>query len=48
MVGSLLVPLKALILNTLSLTATFGAMVWIFQEGNLADRLRFTATGFLE
>ncbi|MEN9821664.1 MAG: hypothetical protein RLZ04_90 [Actinomycetota bacterium] len=47
MAGSLLVPVKALILNTLSLTATFGAMVWIFQDGNLSDLLGFTATGTL-
>ncbi|PRC44684.1 hypothetical protein C6A85_98980, partial [Mycobacterium sp. ITM-2017-0098] len=33
--GSLVIPLKALILNALSLTATFGALVWIFQEGHL-------------
>ncbi len=46
--GSLLVPVKALMLNLLSLTATFGAMVWIFQEGNLADTLDFTATGQLD
>jgi putative drug exporter of the RND superfamily len=43
--GSLLVPLKALVLNFLSLTATFGAMVWIFQEGNGSGLLDFTATG---
>jgi RND superfamily putative drug exporter len=48
MVGSLLVPLKALVLNVLSLTATFGAMVWVFQKGNLADTLGFTATGFID
>ena len=48
MVGSLLVPLKALLLNVLSLTATFGAMVWIFQEGHLADRLGITPTGFID
>ncbi len=48
MVGSLLVPLKALLLNVLSLTATFGAMVWVFQKGNLADTLGFTATGFID
>jgi RND superfamily putative drug exporter len=46
--GSLLVPLKALILNMLSLTATFGAMVWIFQDGNLSDLLGFTATGAID
>jgi RND superfamily putative drug exporter len=33
--GSVLIPIKALVLNVLSLCATFGAMVWIFQEGNL-------------
>lgn len=47
MSGSLLVPLKALVLNFLSLTATFGAMVWVFQNGNLSDLLGFTATGTL-
>jgi RND superfamily putative drug exporter len=46
--GSLLVPLKALILNMLSLTATFGALVWIFQDGNLSGPLGFTATGALD
>jgi RND superfamily putative drug exporter len=48
MFGSLLVPAKALVVNTLSLTATFGAMVWIFQEGNLSGILDFTATGMLD
>jgi RND superfamily putative drug exporter len=43
--GSLLVPIKALVLNVLSLTATFGAMVWIFQEGHGSGLLGFTATG---
>ena len=45
MFGSVLVPLKALVLNVLSLTATFGAMVWIFQEGHLRGLLGFTPTG---
>ena len=48
MTGSLLVPLKALGLNVLSLTATFGATVWVFQQGHFADQLRFTATGTLD
>jgi RND superfamily putative drug exporter len=48
MVGSLLVPLKALLLNVLSLTATFGAMVWIFQDGHLAGLLDVTPTGFID
>jgi putative drug exporter of the RND superfamily len=43
--GSVLVPLKALVLNFLSLTATFGAMVFIFQDGNGSGLLDFTATG---
>ncbi|MCU1595267.1 MAG: putative rane protein [Frankiales bacterium] len=34
--GSLIIPAKALVLNFLSLSATFGLMVWVFQEGHLA------------
>jgi RND superfamily putative drug exporter len=45
MFGSVLVPLKAVVLNLLSLTATFGAMVWIFQDGHLSGFLGFTPTG---
>ncbi len=48
MFGSILVPVKALVLNLLSLSATFGAMVWIFQEGHLSGLLGFTATGILD
>jgi RND superfamily putative drug exporter len=47
MFGSVVVPLKALVLNLLSLSATFGAMVWVFQEGNGSDLLGFTPTGTL-
>ncbi len=47
MFGSVIIPIKAIVLNLLSLTATFGAMVWIFQEGNLSGVLDFTATGGL-
>ncbi len=47
MTGSVLVPLKAIVLNLVSLTATFGAMVWIFQDGNLSEWLGFTPTGAL-
>jgi RND superfamily putative drug exporter len=47
--GSVVLPLKALVLNTLSLSATFGAMVWIFQEGHLQQWLGgFTVTGQLD
>ncbi|MGC4962325.1 MMPL family transporter [Gordonia sp. DT101] len=44
--GSVVLPLKALVLNVLSLTATFGAMVWFFQDGHLGG-LGTTATGYL-
>jgi len=44
--GSVVIPLKALVLNVLSLSAAFGAMVWIFQDGHL-DGLGTTATGIL-
>ncbi len=47
MFGSILVPIKALILNVLSLSATFGALVWIFQDGRLSGVLDFTPTGTL-
>jgi RND superfamily putative drug exporter len=46
--GSVLVSAKAVVLNFLSLTATFGAVVWIFQQGHLAGLLHFTATGTTE
>ena len=45
MTGGVLVPIKAIVVNLLSLSASFGAMVWIFQEGNLSGLLDFTATG---
>ncbi len=48
MTGSLLLPLKALALNMLSLTATFGALVWVFQQGHLAGPLGITTTGQLD
>lgn len=44
--GSIVVPLKALVLNMLSLTAAFGALVWIFQDGHLSG-LGTTSTGTL-
>jgi RND superfamily putative drug exporter len=46
--GSIVVPIKALVLNTLSLSATFGAMVWVFQDGHLSGLLDFTPTGVLD
>ncbi|MGW0121098.1 MMPL family transporter, partial [Streptomyces sp. NPDC003327] len=46
--GSVLVPVQAVVLNALSLTAMFGAVVWVFQEGHLSGLLGFTATGDIE
>ncbi|AXE87436.1 MMPL family transporter [Streptomyces sp. Go-475] len=48
MTGSLVLPFLAVVLNALSLTAMFGAAVWVFQEGHLSGLLGFTATGFIE
>ncbi|UQE76029.1 MMPL family transporter [Gordonia sp. PP30] len=44
--GSVVLPLKALVMNVLSLSATFGAMVWIFQDGHLGG-LGTTPMGYL-
>ncbi|MGW1116100.1 MMPL family transporter [Streptomyces tanashiensis] len=46
--GSVVVPVQAVLLNALSLTAMFGAVVWVFQEGHLAGLLGFTSTGDIE
>jgi RND superfamily putative drug exporter len=48
MTGSVLVPLKALVMNTLSLGATFGVLVLVFQDGHGSSLLGFTPTGALE
>jgi RND superfamily putative drug exporter len=40
--GSVVLPLKALIMNILSIGASFGALVWVFQEGHLSSLLNFT------
>jgi putative drug exporter of the RND superfamily len=45
--GSMVLPLKAVVLNILSLTAAFGALVWVFQDGHLGA-LGSSATGTLE
>jgi RND superfamily putative drug exporter len=46
--GSILLPIKAAVLNTVTIAATFGVLVWAFGDGNLAGLLNFTETGFLE
>ena len=44
--GSVVLPIKAILMTLLSISASFGAMVWIFQEGNLSGSLGFTSPGF--
>src|SRR5580658_803580 len=46
--GSVVLPVKAIAMNLLSLAATFGVVVWIFQEGHLSGLLQFTPTGTIE
>lgn len=48
MTGSVLVPVKALVINVVSLTASLGVTVWVFQEGHLEGVLGFTSPGGLE
>ena len=45
---SIVLPIKAVVMNTLSILASFGALVWIFQEGNLSAILGFAPLGFVE
>jgi RND superfamily putative drug exporter len=46
--GSVVVPLKAIVMNLVSIGAAFGAVTWIFQDGHLAKYLDFTPTGHVE
>jgi len=48
MLGSVVIPLKAVILNALSLSAAFGLLVWIFQDGHFADALNLVALGQID
>ncbi len=45
---SVILPIKAILMNTLSILAAYGALVWIFQEGHLHRYLGFTAQGYVE
>lgn len=45
---AVLLPLKAILMNSLSIMASYGALVWIFQEGHLQSVLRFSPLGFTE
>ena len=44
----MVLPLKAIVMNIVSIGASFGVVVWVFQDGHLADLLDFTPTGALE
>ena len=46
--GSVVIPIKAVAMNALSILASYGALVVIFQEGALADLLHFQPLGFVE
>jgi trehalose monomycolate/heme transporter len=46
--GSVVLPVKAIAMNLLSLSATFGVVVWIFQQGHLSGLLQFTSTGTID
>jgi RND superfamily putative drug exporter len=46
--GSVVLPVKAVLMNVVSLGAAFGAVVFIFQEGHFASWLGYTATGYIE
>jgi RND superfamily putative drug exporter len=45
---SVVLPLKAIFLNTMSILASYGALVWVFQDGHLHKLLGFTPQGFVE
>ncbi len=46
--GSVVLPVKAIVMNVLSLSATFGVVVWVFQWGHLSGLLQFTPTGTID
>jgi RND superfamily putative drug exporter len=48
MTGSVVVPVKAIVMCVLSLGASFGALVWVFQEGHLSGLLGFDAPGMVD
>jgi putative drug exporter of the RND superfamily len=48
MFRSLLLPLKAILMNSLSVSAAYGVLIYVFQWGHLSSLLGFTADGFLD
>ena len=45
---SVVLPIKAIFLNIMSILASYGALVWVFQDGHLHELLQFTPQGFVE
>lgn len=48
MFRSVLLPIKAVVMNVLSVAAAYGALVWVFQQGHLTEQLQFTSEGYIE
>ncbi len=46
--GSVVLPVKAILMNALSISASFGVVTWIFAQGHLEGLLGFTSTGYLD
>jgi trehalose monomycolate/heme transporter len=46
--GSVVLPLKAVVMTAVSIAASFGVVTWIFQEGHLSGPLGFTSPGYLD
>src|SRR5262249_11489764 len=48
MFRSVLLPLKAVVMNVLSVGASYGVLVFVFQQGHFSDQLGFTSDGFID
>ncbi|MBA2559159.1 MAG: MMPL family transporter [Propionibacteriales bacterium] len=46
--GSVVLPVKAVVMNAVSITASFGVVTWIFQDGHLSGLLGFSSPGYLD
>ena len=46
--GSILLPIKAVLMNAVSIGASFGVVVWIFQQGHFEGLLRYESVGYIE
>ncbi len=48
MFRSVLLPIKAVVMNVLSVAAAYGALVFVFQQGHFSEQLQFSSEGFIE